>query len=218
VYVLDECHQLTKDAGNALLKVFEDCIGTNVMILCTTQPMDVLQTLRTRAVTFEFKLWTQEEMEEVARLVFVGEGYTKISEKTVLSFTNRAYDLGITSPRAFLNAIDKVVTAGSFAVLDAAVGLPAEVRNICVALLNGDWPSIAAAWNESLEPEQVRIAACAYLRNALLAAKNPARASKLADALKELAHRIDDTVQENNVVARLALVAIWLSEIPQEDD
>ncbi len=78
VYVLDEVQQTTKDASQALLKVYEDCVGTNFIILCTTEPQDVLKTIQTRAMMFEFKPWTRDEAKQAAAEAFRGESAAKI--------------------------------------------------------------------------------------------------------------------------------------------
>ena len=48
VYILDEMHQMTKQAANALLKPLEEPPENAVFILLTTEPQNVLNTIRNR--------------------------------------------------------------------------------------------------------------------------------------------------------------------------
>lgn len=48
VYILDECHMLSKGAQNALLKTLEEPPKWSVYILCTTDPEKLLGTVRDR--------------------------------------------------------------------------------------------------------------------------------------------------------------------------
>jgi DNA polymerase-3 subunit gamma/tau len=55
VYILDEAHQLTDAAWNALLKLIEEPPPHLVFVFCTTDLGKVLPTVRSRCQTFTFK-------------------------------------------------------------------------------------------------------------------------------------------------------------------
>ena len=48
IYILDEAHQITDAAFNALLKTLEEPPGHIVFMMATTQPADIPQTIRSR--------------------------------------------------------------------------------------------------------------------------------------------------------------------------
>ncbi|HZQ93090.1 MAG TPA: DNA polymerase III subunit gamma/tau [Terriglobales bacterium] len=54
VYILDEAHQITDAAFNALLKTLEEPPGHIVFMMATTQPEDIPQTIRSRTQNFSF--------------------------------------------------------------------------------------------------------------------------------------------------------------------
>lgn len=55
VYIIDECHNLTKQASEALLKTVEEPGSKTVFIFCTTEPGKVLKTIESRCQTCNFK-------------------------------------------------------------------------------------------------------------------------------------------------------------------
>src|SRR3978361_1247714 len=55
VYILDEAHQLTDAAWNALLKLIEEPPPHLVFVFCTTDLQKVLPTVRSRCQTFVFQ-------------------------------------------------------------------------------------------------------------------------------------------------------------------
>jgi DNA polymerase-3 subunit gamma/tau len=55
IYILDEAHQITDAAFNALLKTLEEPPGHVVFMLATTQPEDFPQTIRSRCQHFSFR-------------------------------------------------------------------------------------------------------------------------------------------------------------------
>ena len=56
VYIIDEAHQLTKDAGNALLKLIEEPPAHLRFVFATTEPEKILGTIRSRTHHYAFRL------------------------------------------------------------------------------------------------------------------------------------------------------------------
>ncbi|HWG86484.1 MAG TPA: DNA polymerase III subunit gamma/tau, partial [Candidatus Acidoferrales bacterium] len=54
IYILDEAHQITDAAFNALLKTLEEPPPHIVFMMATTQPEDIPQTIRSRCQHFSF--------------------------------------------------------------------------------------------------------------------------------------------------------------------
>ncbi|MBV8051166.1 MAG: DNA polymerase III subunit gamma/tau [Acidobacteriaceae bacterium] len=62
IYILDEAHQITDAAFNALLKTLEEPPAHVVFMLATTQPEDIPQTIRSRCQHFNFRAVRFEEI------------------------------------------------------------------------------------------------------------------------------------------------------------
>jgi DNA polymerase-3 subunit gamma/tau len=74
VYILDEAHQLTDAAWNALLKLIEEPPPHLVFVFCTTDLSKVLPTVRSRCQTFVFARPRLSELVRYLRRVADGEG------------------------------------------------------------------------------------------------------------------------------------------------
>jgi len=66
VFIIDECHQLSKDASNALLKTLEEPPAHAIFILATTELHKILATILSRCQRFDFRKLSLPEL--VARL------------------------------------------------------------------------------------------------------------------------------------------------------
>jgi DNA polymerase-3 subunit gamma/tau len=75
VYILDEAHQLTDAAWNALLKIVEEPPPHLVFVFCTTSVEKVLPTVRSRCQTFLFARPRLPELVALLRRVAQGEGF-----------------------------------------------------------------------------------------------------------------------------------------------
>lgn len=74
VYILDEAHQLTAAAFNALLKLIEEPPPHLVFIFCTTELAKMIETVRSRCQTFLFQRPRLAELARLLRRVADGEG------------------------------------------------------------------------------------------------------------------------------------------------
>src|SRR5882762_3808247 len=73
VYILDEAHQLTEAAWNALLKLIEEPPPHLLFVFCTTELQKVLPTVRSRCQTFVFQRPRLADLVKVLRWIADGE-------------------------------------------------------------------------------------------------------------------------------------------------
>lgn len=67
IFIIDECHQLSKSAANALLKTLEEPPAHAVFILATTEAHKMLATITSRCQRFDFRrLQTPEIIQKLA--------------------------------------------------------------------------------------------------------------------------------------------------------
>jgi len=70
VFIIDESHQLSKDAANALLKILEEPPSFAVFVLATTEAHKMIPTITSRCQRFDFrKLTVSEVMKKLGRIV-----------------------------------------------------------------------------------------------------------------------------------------------------
>ena len=74
VYIVDEAHQLTREAWNALLKLIEEPPPHLLFVFCTTDFVSVIPTVRSRCQTFVFQRPRLPEVVTLLRRVAEGEG------------------------------------------------------------------------------------------------------------------------------------------------
>ena len=73
VFIVDECHMLTKEANNALLKILEEPPSHVIFILATTEPHKVFETILSRVQRFDFKKISVEQIVEKLKRVSQAE-------------------------------------------------------------------------------------------------------------------------------------------------
>jgi DNA polymerase III subunit gamma/tau len=82
VSIIDECHQLSKSASNALLKTLEEPPSHAIFILATTEPHKMIPTIISRCQRFDFK--KLQNLEIIKKLEFILEKEGISYESSVL--------------------------------------------------------------------------------------------------------------------------------------
>ena len=130
VIVIDEAHQLSKDAKDSALKMLEDIFPSTIIILCTTEPENLKTTLRTRLTPVEFKSLRDEEMLYLLQSCMERSGVSldqEILEK-IVSVSNG-------SSRYALVLLEKAVSYPISDFSSITFEASAEVIELCRALV-----------------------------------------------------------------------------------
>ena len=139
VYILDEAHQLTDAAFNALLKLIEEPPPHLVFVFCTTDLGKMLPTVRSRCQTFVFSRPRLPELVQVLRRVADGEGIE--APDAALSLIARAargaYRDAVSTFDQLAAATEKQVTVQSVLQLLGAVEEEALFR-LCDLVVDRD--------------------------------------------------------------------------------
>ena len=84
IYIIDEVHQITNEAFNALLKTLEEPPSHVVFILATTESEKILPTIKSRCQQYTFKLLSVSDMEAILKSILSKEGITYDDESIFL--------------------------------------------------------------------------------------------------------------------------------------
>jgi DNA polymerase III subunit gamma/tau len=108
IYILDEAHQITDAAFNALLKTLEEPPSHVVFMLATTQPEDIPQTIRSRCQHFSFRAVKFEEILGQLKAIAADEKIT--TDENALAMLAEAGD---GSMRDALSILDQAIASSS---------------------------------------------------------------------------------------------------------
>lgn len=183
IWLLDEVHQMTKDAQNAALKILEDTPNHVYFFLCTTDPQKLIPTIKNRCCQLSVELLKREQLKKLIGRVLKREG-EELSEELVEDITEASAG----SARKALVILDRVLNLPESDREDAIKNDPEEkeVIELCRALIKGEqWSRVASLLKAiKTEPENVRYAVLGYARACLLGGKN-ARAALVIDAFAD---------------------------------
>jgi DNA polymerase-3 subunit gamma/tau len=121
IYIIDECHMLTKEAFNALLKTIEDPPPNVIFVLATTEEHKVLPTIVSRCQRLMFRLVTQEDLSKHLRAVAQKE-QIDISDEA-LDFIARRSGGGLRDALGLLDQASLLSAPGKPAGINDLLGL-----------------------------------------------------------------------------------------------
>ncbi len=116
VVILDEAHQLTGEASNALLKTLEEPPEGVIFILATTRPEDLVDTIKSRAQLFQFRLLTFQEIAGQIERIAKAENL-KIDSGAIAVLARAAEG----SVRDGLSLLEQAIAYGGDTITDAQV-------------------------------------------------------------------------------------------------
>ena len=163
------CHKLTNDAQNALLKILEDTPPHVYFILCTTDPHKLLKTIQGRCSQFTVKPLNERQMFKLLRSVVKAEGQD-IPKVIYEQITQDSFG----HPRNALQILDQVLRVDPeqrLAVAKRSAEEQSESIELCRALIAGDgWKKVSGILNglKDQEPEGVRRHVMGYAQAVLL--------------------------------------------------
>ena len=179
IYLLDEAHQITDAAFNALLKTLEEPPDHVVFMMATTQPEDIPQTIRSRCQHFSFHAVRFDDILAQLRQIIELEGIA--AEDSALALLAEAGD---GSMRDALSIMDQAIASAP--LVEGKAKLEAEqIRELMGAVPNPVFEKlleevhgnrsapvieqINGLINAGNSPSQLARQLVRYLRNALMA-------------------------------------------------
>ena len=168
VWILDECHMMTKDAQNALLKALEDPPEHAYFMLCTTEPKKLINTIRSRCTAFTVAPLSHTEMAGLLKSIAKKEK-VRVPDDAI----NKIYDISGGLVRESVVMLEKILRIPSAQMVNhiEAVEMPMEAVELCRALLKGDsWKKVSVILKrlKGQDPEGIRRLVLGYMTTVLL--------------------------------------------------
>ena len=179
IYLLDEAHQITDAAFNALLKTLEEPPEHVVFMMATTQPEDIPQTIRSRCQHFSFHAVKFDDIVTQLTLIATQEGI--LADTQALALLAEAGD---GSMRDALSIMDQAIASAPLVEGQARLDgneirelmgtVPDAVfERILEAISEGQSAAVMEEINRLLNagnsPSQMARQLVRYLRNCLMA-------------------------------------------------
>lgn len=173
VWLLDECHQITNDGQDALLKALEDAPAHAFFILCTTDPQKLKKTVRSRCSEYAVSSLSPSDILKILKKVCISERI-KIPGSVAKLISQESMG----SPRTALVTLEQVAGLKEEQMEQVALAKiqeEEETNKLCQVLLKGGpWKQVAKelAGIKGSE-ESVRRGVLGYMSTVLLRSGNP---------------------------------------------
>ncbi len=184
IWLLDECHQLSKDGQNAALKMLEDTPRHVYFFLCTTDPQKLIKTILTRCCEMSVRLLTYDELTKLVLRVCKREKI-ELSGDMIDELVGSAEG----SARTALVLLDKISNLDEkmqMKAMEQKLVEDNEAIDLCRLLIKKEsWKKVTKVLqNLKGDPESIRWAVMGYARSVLMKASDP-QAFAVLDCFKE---------------------------------
>jgi DNA polymerase-3 subunit gamma/tau len=214
VTIMDEAHQIQKDAASALLKTLEEPPPHLVVILCTTHPWEIIGTIRSRLQHYVLRRPSVLDLTTVLGKVADAEGISITPE--ALDLVARASDGSYRDGLGLLEMLSAFgegsVTADDVISLHGGVSRD-TVASLVDALAGGDaaraFVELEATLDGGADPDQLMRALVSHLRHILLLQQGAAPREDWGFSEQDLAALTAhaEGLAEAQVIAALDLLA-----------
>jgi len=180
IYILDEAHQITEAAFNALLKTLEEPPAHVIFMMATTEPENIPQTIRSRCQHFSFHAVKFDDI--LAQLRMIAGQENVIAEDAALAILAEAGD---GSMRDALSIMDQAIASAPCDASNRPVLEGQQIRDLMgsvpnavferllESVANGESAPLMTQLNELLSaghsPQSLARQMVRYLRNTLMA-------------------------------------------------
>jgi DNA polymerase III gamma/tau subunit len=172
-WIIDECHKMTNDAQNAMLKLLEDHPPHAYFLLCTTDPQKLIATVKGRCTTLEVKPLNEIQMQKLLKRVVRAE-----EKKVTISVYEQIIQDSLGSSRNALQILEKVLNVSEEQQLEISKTSAAQVSEsiqLCRALLEkSPWKKVAGilVGLKEQDAESIRRHVLGYCQSILLRQEN----------------------------------------------
>ena len=187
VYIIDECGATSKDFQQAMLKALEDAPKHVYFLMATTDPQNLLPTLRNRCTTFEMSLLNRDQVAQLITSVLIAEKVDDIPAEVVSEIA----EVSDGCPRQALVILDQIIDLPIESMLGAIQDMRVTdktVKDLCQALLKRlPWKSVADILKavDCSNSEGVRLAVYGYMGAVLLSGQDNPQAALVMDCFKD---------------------------------
>lgn len=209
MWVLDEAHQLTKDAQNGLLKLLEDTPRHAYIVLATTEPAKLIEAIRTRVTEIRVQKLPVPAMKKFL-LAIASQEKLSVDDEVI----DAIVDYSDGSPRRALVFLEQAASAPKDKQLEAIVKSdetrPAFDLVRALVFSTPKWHSICEILEQiEGEPENIRRMVLACCTTMLLNQKNKARHRALAAVVEEFSTNFYDSGRAGLVLACWQLTQVF---------
>jgi len=168
-WIIDECHKMTNDAQNALLKILEDTPPHVYFILCTTDPQKLIKTIKGRCVQFQVHPLSDKLMRRLL-IGIIKKEEKDVEEEVIQQIVRDSFGL----PRNAIQILEQVLNTSPEQQMEVAKQTAeqySESIELCRALIKGEsWSRIAKILKglKDQDPESIRRHVMGYAQSVLL--------------------------------------------------
>lgn len=150
IVIMDEAHQLTSAAQNALLTETEDVANHVYYIFCTSCITKIIPALQRRAYIINPKLLSDQAILELLQVTSKKVGF----ENDIQPLYEALLLHDLRSPGLILQAIEKYINGTSpHACISTSSDIIINTKELCKSIVSGDWKTSATLLKDVTTPD-----------------------------------------------------------------